>query len=114
MVNLLNKIYDSEEIQMIDKNPFGYQFQRKQQVEGNEGRGKRRSTETKVEGNEGRGKRSKARNCSRIMWICTRNAIHIIRTLIERALEVQKDNYCCFIDYIKALTEFVVKKSYQY
>ncbi|GFN74171.1 renin receptor-like [Plakobranchus ocellatus] len=32
----------------------------------------------------------------------TSNAIYILRTLIERALEVRKDVYLCFIDYIKA------------
>ncbi|GFO36321.1 endonuclease-reverse transcriptase [Plakobranchus ocellatus] len=32
----------------------------------------------------------------------TSNAIYILRTLIERALEVQKDVYLCFIDYTKA------------
>ncbi|GFO02707.1 endonuclease-reverse transcriptase [Plakobranchus ocellatus] len=30
------------------------------------------------------------------------NAIYILQTLIERALEVQKDVYLCFIDYTKA------------
>ena len=30
------------------------------------------------------------------------NAIFILRTLIERALEIQKDVYLCFIDYTKA------------
>ncbi|GFO09466.1 DNA replication licensing factor mcm8 [Plakobranchus ocellatus] len=32
----------------------------------------------------------------------TTNAIYILRTLIERALEVQKDVNLCFIDYTKA------------
>ncbi|GFN94698.1 RNA-directed DNA polymerase from mobile element jockey-like [Plakobranchus ocellatus] len=32
----------------------------------------------------------------------TSNAIYILRTLIERALEVQKDVYLCFVDYAKA------------
>ena len=32
----------------------------------------------------------------------TSNAIFILRTLIERALEIQKDVYLCFIDYTKA------------
>ncbi|GFN95634.1 endonuclease-reverse transcriptase [Plakobranchus ocellatus] len=32
----------------------------------------------------------------------TSNAIYILRTLIERALEVQKGVYLCFIDYTKA------------
>ncbi|GFO02811.1 retrovirus-related pol polyprotein from type-1 retrotransposable element r2 [Plakobranchus ocellatus] len=32
----------------------------------------------------------------------TSNAIYILRTFIERALEVQKDVYLCFIDYTKA------------
>ncbi|GFN88081.1 endonuclease-reverse transcriptase [Plakobranchus ocellatus] len=32
----------------------------------------------------------------------TSNAIYILRTLIERALEEQKDVYLCFIDYTKA------------
>ncbi|GFN80048.1 endonuclease-reverse transcriptase [Plakobranchus ocellatus] len=32
----------------------------------------------------------------------TSNAIYILRTLIERALEVQKDVYLCFINYTKA------------
>ena len=30
------------------------------------------------------------------------NAIFNLRTLIERALEIQKDVYLCFIDYTKA------------
>ena len=32
----------------------------------------------------------------------TRNAIFTLRTLMERAIEVQKDLYVCFIDYSKA------------
>ena len=32
----------------------------------------------------------------------TTNAIFILRTVIERALEIQKDVYLCFIDYTKA------------
>ena len=32
----------------------------------------------------------------------TTNAIFILRTLIERALEIPKDVYLCFIDYTKA------------
>ena len=32
----------------------------------------------------------------------TRNAIFITRMLSERAIEVQKDLYCCFVDYTKA------------
>ncbi|GFO11990.1 RNA-directed DNA polymerase from mobile element jockey-like [Plakobranchus ocellatus] len=32
----------------------------------------------------------------------TSNAIYILRTLIERALEAQKDVYLCFIDYTNA------------
>ncbi|GFR99132.1 endonuclease-reverse transcriptase [Elysia marginata] len=32
----------------------------------------------------------------------TTNAIYMLRALIERALEVQKDVYLCFIDYTKA------------
>ena len=32
----------------------------------------------------------------------TRNAIYILRTLAERAIEMQKDVYLCFIDYSKA------------
>ena len=32
----------------------------------------------------------------------TRNAIYMIRTLTERAIEIQKDLYLCFIDYTKA------------
>ena len=32
----------------------------------------------------------------------TTNAIFTLRTLIERALEIQKDIYLCFIDYTKA------------
>ncbi|GFS25466.1 endonuclease-reverse transcriptase [Elysia marginata] len=32
----------------------------------------------------------------------TTNAIYMLRTLIERALEVQKDVYLCLIDYTKA------------
>ncbi|XP_063596221.1 uncharacterized protein LOC134773075 [Penaeus indicus] len=33
----------------------------------------------------------------------TTNALYILRTLSERALEVQQDLYLCFIDYTKAL-----------
>ena len=33
----------------------------------------------------------------------TRNAIFSLRTLMERAIEVQKDLYLCLIDYTKAL-----------
>ena len=32
----------------------------------------------------------------------TANAVYMLRTLIERAIEVQKDVYLCFIDYTKA------------
>ena len=32
----------------------------------------------------------------------TRNAIYMLRTLTERAIEIQKDLYLCFIDYTKA------------
>ena len=32
----------------------------------------------------------------------TRNAIWMIRMLSERAIEMQKDLYMCFIDYTKA------------
>ena len=32
----------------------------------------------------------------------TTNAIFILRTLIERALEIQKDVFLCFLDYTKA------------
>ena len=32
----------------------------------------------------------------------TRNSIFSMRTLLERAIEVQKDLYLCFIDYTKA------------
>ena len=32
----------------------------------------------------------------------TANGVYMLRTLIERALEVQKDVYLCFIDYTKA------------
>ena len=32
----------------------------------------------------------------------TTNAIYILRTVIERSLEVQQDLYLCFIDFIKA------------
>ena len=32
----------------------------------------------------------------------TRNVIFSLRTLMERAIEVQKDLYPCFIDYSKA------------
>ena len=32
----------------------------------------------------------------------TVNAIYILRTIIERSLEVNKDLYLCFIDYTKA------------
>ena len=40
------------------------------------------------------------------MWIMedtgTRNAILVIRMLTERTIEMQKDLYLCFIDYMKA------------
>ena len=38
------------------------------------------------------------------MWVrgSTRNAIFVVRTLCERAIEVQHDLYLCFIDYAKA------------
>ena len=32
----------------------------------------------------------------------TTNAFFILRTVIDRALEIQKDVYLCFLDYIKA------------
>ena len=32
----------------------------------------------------------------------TRNAIYILRTLSERAVDMQNDLYLCFIDYTKA------------
>ena len=32
----------------------------------------------------------------------TRNAIYMLRTLTERAIEIQRDLYLCFIDYTKA------------
>ena len=32
----------------------------------------------------------------------TRNAIYILRTLAERAIEMQRDIFLCFIDYSKA------------
>ena len=32
----------------------------------------------------------------------TRNAVFCLRTLIKRAIEVEKDLYLCFIDYSKA------------
>ena len=32
----------------------------------------------------------------------SRNAIFSLRTLMERAIEIQKDLYLCFIDYSKA------------
>ena len=32
----------------------------------------------------------------------TRNAIYMLRTLTERAMEIQRDLYLCFIDYTKA------------
>ena len=32
----------------------------------------------------------------------TTNATNILRTIIERAMEVQKEVYLCFIDYTKA------------
>ena len=35
----------------------------------------------------------------------TTNAFFILRTLIERALEIQKDVYLCFIDYTKAFAK---------
>ncbi|GFN92682.1 RNA-directed DNA polymerase from mobile element jockey-like, partial [Plakobranchus ocellatus] len=39
----------------------------------------------------------------------TSNAIYILRTLIERALESQKEIYPCFIDYTKAFDrEFII------
>ena len=33
----------------------------------------------------------------------TRNAIYMLRTLTERAIEIQRDLYLCFIDYTKGL-----------
>ena len=33
---------------------------------------------------------------------CTRNAIFVLRRLLERMIEKQKDVYVCFIDYSKA------------
>ena len=32
----------------------------------------------------------------------TRNATYILRTILERSIEFQKDVYICFIDYTKA------------
>ncbi|GFN90940.1 endonuclease-reverse transcriptase [Plakobranchus ocellatus] len=32
----------------------------------------------------------------------TRNAIFALKTLMERSIQVQKDLYLCFIDYLKA------------
>ena len=32
----------------------------------------------------------------------TRNAIYMLRTLTERAIEIQRNLYLCFIDYTKA------------
>ena len=32
----------------------------------------------------------------------TRNAIFVLRTVLERALEIQKDVYLCFVDFQKA------------
>jgi len=32
----------------------------------------------------------------------TRNAIFLLRTLSERSIEMQKDLYVCFVDYVKA------------
>ena len=40
----------------------------------------------------------------------TANAIYILRQIIERTLEVNKDLYVCFIDYTKAFDR-VMKKS---
>ncbi|RUS77743.1 hypothetical protein EGW08_014502 [Elysia chlorotica] len=40
----------------------------------------------------------------------TANAIFILRNLLERALEVKKDVYLCFIDYTKALTEYATMR----
>ena len=40
--------------------------------------------------------------CGFVVGKGTTNAIFILRTLIERALEIQKDVYLCFIDYTKA------------
>ncbi|GFO32339.1 endonuclease-reverse transcriptase [Plakobranchus ocellatus] len=37
------------------------------------------------------------------------NAIYILRTLIERALEEQKDVYLCFIDYTKAFDRIIMR-----
>ena len=41
----------------------------------------------------------------------TANAIFSLRTLMERAIEVQKDLYLCFIDYSKAFDKVHVKHS---
>ena len=43
----------------------------------------------------------------------TRNAIFIVRMLAERALEVQKDLYLCFIDYSKAFDKVRHEEMFQ-
>jgi len=36
------------------------------------------------------------------MWVCRRNAIFMIRMLSERAIEMQRNLFLCFIDCSKA------------
>lgn len=43
-----------------------------------------------------------AEQCGFVADSSTSNAIYILRTLIERTIEVQVDLYICFIDYSKA------------
>ena len=43
-----------------------------------------------------------AEQCGFVAGKGTANAIYILRNVIERSLEVQKDVYLCFIDYAKA------------
>ena len=54
-------------------------------------------------------KQNNTRNRWRTMWICKRQrnkkcnrGLYMIRTLTERAIEIQEDLYLCFIDYTKA------------
>ena len=43
----------------------------------------------------------------------TRNAIYILRTLAERAIEMQRDIFLCFIDYSKAFDRAKLKELMQ-
>ena len=43
----------------------------------------------------------------------TRNAIFILRMLIERVIEVKHDIYLCFLDYIKAFDKVIHDNLFQ-